>query len=128
MKSHVINFLICGGIAAGANFGSRFLFSEFFPFEVAVILAFFFGLTVGFLLMRSFAFAGGEKPIMQQFFFYTSINFLALAQTLLISSLLVRWWLPFLGIFDNAEAWGHLVGVLVPVVTSYYGHRFITFR
>jgi VIT1/CCC1 family predicted Fe2+/Mn2+ transporter len=27
-----------------------------------------------------------------------------------------------------AEALAHLVGVLVPVVTSYFGHKFLTFR
>ena len=48
--------------------------------------------------------------------------------TLVISLLLARWLLPSLGIVTHAEALAHLVGVLVPVVTSYFGHKFLTFR
>lgn len=49
-------------------------------------------------------------------------------QTLAISLLLARWVLPSVGIEDKAEALRHLVGVLVPVVTSCFGHKLITFK
>ena len=49
-------------------------------------------------------------------------------QTLIVSVLLARWGLPAVGLVDNAEALAHLIGVLVPVVTSYFGHKFLTFR
>ena len=127
-KYNFFFFLVSGGIAACINFTSRFFFSVFFLFEVAVIFAFFLGLVVGFLLMRSFVFPGGGGALSQQFLIYTAVNLFGLMQTLLISSLFARWLLPFVGVLDNAEAWGHLVGVLVPMVTSYFGHKFLTFR
>jgi putative flippase GtrA len=52
----------------------------------------------------------------------------AVLQTLVISLLLARWLLPSLGIVEHAEALAHLAGVLVLVVTSYFGHKFLTFR
>ena len=97
------------------------------PFEFAVVAAFFVGLTSGFLLMRLYVFDGKEKPVVPQASKYAFINLLALAQTLIISVLLARWLLPIWGV-ESAEASAHLVGVLVPVVTSYFGHRFLTFR
>ena len=48
-----IRFLAAGGTAALANFGSRFLISEFLAFEYAVVLVFFIGLGTGYLLSRS---------------------------------------------------------------------------
>jgi len=41
---------------------------------------------------------------------------------------LARWVLPSIGIVEHAEALAHLVGVLVPVVTSYFGHKRWSFR
>jgi len=121
-------FLISGGLAAGLNWGSRFLFSEFVRFEVAVVLAFLVGLLSGFILMRVFVFNGAGRPIVPQVGKYVAVNLFALVQTLLISLVLARWVLPSFGIVEHAEALAHLVGVLVPVVTSYFGHKFLTFR
>jgi hypothetical protein len=56
------------------------------------------------------------------------VNLFALLQTLLASVALARWVLPSLGVVSRAEALAHLVGVLVPTVTSYFGHRMITFK
>jgi len=49
-------------------------------------------------------------------------------QTLIISVVLARWLLPALGVVQRVEAIAHLIGVMVPVVTSYVGHRIATFR
>jgi putative flippase GtrA len=121
-------FIISGGTAAVLNWGSRFLFSQVAPFEVAVVLAFFVGLFSGFISMRLFVFDGGSKPIVPQAGKYITVNFFALLQTLSISLIFTRWALPAFGITDNVEAIGHLLGVLLPVVTSYFGHKFFTFR
>lgn len=122
------SFVVSGAIAAALNWGSRFLFSEFVEFEVAVVLAFIVGLLSGFVLMRVFVFDGTGKPIVPQAGRYVAVNLLALLQTIVISVLLARWLLPSFGIVEQAEALAHLVGVLVPVVTSYFGHKLLTFR
>ncbi len=123
-----LRFLVAGGVAAGANFGSRFVFSIFFTYGVAVFLAYLVGMLVAFLLMRGLVFNARQGPLAPQLTKFIGVNVLAVLQTLAISLLLARWVLPSLGIMDNAEALGHLVGVLVPVLTSYFGHKFLTFR
>ncbi len=123
-----IRFLVAGGIAAGANFGSRFVFSIFFAYGIAVFFAYLVGMLVAFLLMRGHVFNANQGPLTPQVIKFVGVNLVAVLQTLAISLLLARWVLPSVGIEDQAEALGHLVGVLVPVVTSYLGHKFLTFR
>jgi putative flippase GtrA len=121
-------FLAAGGAAAAANFGSRFVFSRWMRYEWAIVLAYLVGMTVAFLLMRGYVFNAGGKPFGRQAALFTAVNLLALLQTLLVSEVLYRWVLPSMGIISRAEALAHLVGVLVPVVTSYFGHRMLTFK
>ena len=123
-----MRFLVAGGIAAGANFGSRFVFSIFFTYGVAVFFAYLVGMLVAFLLMRGHVFNASQGPLAPQVIKFVGVNLVAVLQTLAISLLLARLVLPSVGIADQAETLGHLVGVLVPVVTSYFGHKFLTFR
>ncbi|HEX2730886.1 MAG TPA: GtrA family protein [Polyangiaceae bacterium] len=128
MKSEVVRFLIAGGTAAALNWGARYVCSWFVPYEVAVVLAFLVGLLSGFLLMRGWVFGAAEAPLPKQFATYVAVNLLALLQTLVISSVLARWLLPAIGIERYAAGIAHAVGIAVPVVTSFVGHKKATFR
>lgn len=121
-------YLLAGGLAALANWGSRFVFSVWLPFEVAVLAAFCVGMCTGFLLMRRYAFAGSQQSLPRQALGYLLVNLLAALQTVVISSVLLRLVLPpqLLGL--SAEAVAHGAGVVAPVLTSYFGHRWISFR
>lgn len=123
-------FLIAGGIAAASNFGSRFIFSIFFSYAIAVFLAYLVGMIIAFLLMRGHVFNARKRSLAPQITKFVGVNVLAVLQTLVISLLLAGWLLPNIGITDQvkAEAIAHLIGVLVPVVASYFGHKFLTFR
>ncbi len=123
-----IRFFVAGGIAAGANFGSRFFFSVFFSYSVAVIFAYIVGMLVAFLLMREYVFNSSKGPLQSQLTKFAMVNLFAIVQTLVISFLLARWALPSIGVEKQAEAFGHLVGVLVPIITSYMGHKNFTFK
>lgn len=123
-----LRFLIAGGVAAAANVGARVLFSVFFEYGVAVFLAYLIGMLVAFLLMRGHVFDAGSGPLALQVAKFAAVNVFAVLQTLFISLLLARLVLPAVGIVTYAEALAHVVGVLVPAVTSYFGHRFLTFR
>lgn len=122
-------FLLTGATAAMLNWSSRFVFSEFFTFEVSVTLAFFVGLLSGYFLMRYFVFENATKqPVTEQAGRYFLVNMFALILTVTSSSFLARTVLPSIGILENAEAIGHLFGVAMPVLASYFGHKFYTFR
>ena len=123
-----VRFLFAGGIAAGANYGSRFLFSRWVGYEQAIVLAYLVGMFVAFTLMRGHVFEAKGKALAPQVSKFVAVNVLAALQTLIISVVLARWVFPDMGVVENAEALAHLVGVLVPVVTSYFGHKFLTFR
>ncbi|MDM0090039.1 MULTISPECIES: GtrA family protein [unclassified Variovorax] len=128
LSPQFIRFLLAGGIAAAANYGSRFLFGIWLDYGVSIVLAYLVGMTVAFILMRQHVFTSARGPVSAQVAKFVLVNLLAVGQTLLISLLLARWVLPALGVVAHAEAIGHLVGVLVPVVTSYFGHRMLTFK
>jgi putative flippase GtrA len=121
-------FVVAGGVAATANYASRFGFSVCFSYPVAIVLAYLVGMTVAFLLMRQYVFDGTGKALGPQVAKFVAINALAVLQTLVVSLMLARWVLPALGVVAYAEAIAHAVGVAVPVFTSYIGHKWATFR
>jgi len=126
-QSRFVLFLGAGTVAALTNFGSRFLFSLWMPYEWAIVCAFGIGLITGFVLMRHFVFVAGGRPIVPQVARYLAVNALALVQTLVVSLMMARWVLPALNVRD-VEAAAHACGVAVPVVTSYILHRVATFK
>lgn len=121
-------FVVAGGIAAAANYGSRFGFSLWFSYPVAIVCAYLVGMAVAFVLMRHYVFEGSGKALGPQVVKFALVNLLAMLQTLVVSLVLARWLLPVLGITVHVEAIAHAVGVAVPVVTSYFGHKKATFR
>ncbi len=120
-------FLLSGGVAALANFGSRFLFSEFMSFEYAVTAAFFVGLGTGFLLARKFVFHNSANSARMEIFYYLLVNLLALVQTWLLSVYLAAELAPLMGV-QTGQASAHMAGIMLPALTSYLGHKYFTFR
>jgi putative flippase GtrA len=121
-------FLVAGGLAAAANYGSRFVFSLWFHYPLAIILAYLVGMTVAFVLMRQYVFDGNGKALGPQVSKFTLVNVLGVLQTLIFSLVLARWVLPALGVESYIEAVAHAFGVALPAVTSYVGHKKATFR
>lgn len=121
-------FLLSGGIAAGANFCSRILFSQWVPYSFAIVLGFIVGLVVAFVLMRKLAFNDTNNAAHSQVMWFLLVNAIALLQTFCVSLLLARWLLPLLGITRGAETIAHAIGVATPVLTSYIGHKRLSFR
>jgi putative flippase GtrA len=121
-------FLAAGGIAAVANFGSRIALSEVMPYVPAIVVAYCIGMATAFVLNRVFVFGDASNSMKQQATWFVIVNLAAVAQTVVISLLLARIVLPGMGIEQHAETIAHAVGVAVPVVTSYFGHKHFSFR
>jgi putative flippase GtrA len=121
-------FVLVGGIAALANIASRFAFSHFLPLEAAVVLAYLAGMAVAFALMRAHVFRPASGSLRRQVTMFAAVNAVALAQTLAVTLLLAQWLLPALGVRNHADDIAHIVGVCVPIVTSYFGHKHVSFR
>lgn len=121
-------FVLASGVAAAANFGSRMLFSLALPYPLAIALAFCVGLVVAFALNRSFVFPVSANSLRRQMTLFVLVNLFGLVQTLVVSLVLARWMLPWLGVTAYVEEIAHAVGIAVPTVSSYLGHKYFSFR
>ena len=121
-------FLLTGGFAAAVNFGSRILYNRAMPFSSAVICAYITGMITAFVLAKLFVFRDSEQATHRAAGWFVLVNVVAVAQTWAISMLLVKWVLPALGVTMFAREIAHGVGVVVPVFTSYLGHKHFSFR
>lgn len=123
-----IAFLVTGGIAAAVNFGSRILLTPWLGFGTSVVVAYLIGMATAFLLARAFVFTESKQSVHQSALWFVAVNALAVAQTWAISMALAYWALPGLGVTRFVEEIAHAVGVVVPVFTSYLGHKHFSFR
>ncbi|CAB3666394.1 membrane protein [Achromobacter piechaudii] len=121
-------FVVTGGIAAAANFGSRIIFSRWMDFSSAVILAYITGMVVAFLLAKAFVFRESTQSTKKSILFFIAVNVFAVLQTWLISMGLAVYVLPALGIEIFVHEIAHATGIVVPVFSSYLGHKHFSFR
>lgn len=121
-------FLIAGGLAALVNIASRLLFSLAAPFEWAVVLAYLIGMATAYVLNRMFVFEPTGRAATSEIMWFVLVNLVALALVFGISVGLSRLVFPALGFTWHAETVAHVIGVLAPAVTSYFGHKHFSFR
>ena len=121
-------FLLTGGFAAAVNFGSRILYNRAMPFSSAVICAYITGMITAFVLAKLFVFRESQQATHHAAGWFILVNVVAVAQTWAISMLLLKWGLPAMGVTAFAPEIAHAVGVVVPVFTSYLGHKHFSFR
>ena len=126
-------FMFAGGIAAICNFGSRFIYSLFVDFGVAVVLAYITGMAVAYALNKRYVFTESGNPVHQEMMWFVLVNLFAVLQTWALSVYLAGVLPPYMP-FDGkqavalAEAVAHIAGIMLPVFTSYLGHKYLTFR
>ncbi|MGO4527060.1 GtrA family protein [Microvirga sp. 2MCAF35] len=123
-----MQFLLAGGLAAIANFSSRFLFEIFFSFETAIIAAFGVGLAVAFSLNKTIVFLNSDRSLTAEIVWFCFFNGIAFPITLGLSSFLH--WNILSHFFSEgiSKAFAHAVGIIIPVFTNFAAHKFITFR
>lgn len=121
-------FLLTGGTAAALNFGSRILYNHWLDYSNSIILAWLTGITTAFVLARLFVFPESSQGLHRSALFFTLVNLFALVQTWAISMGLAYYLLPAIGVTRFAPEIAHAAGIIVPVFTSYLGHRHWSFR
>ena len=127
INSEFSRFIITGGFAAGVNFLSRIGFSEFMSYRVAVFVAYLVGMVTAFILAKVFVFAKSNQSTSNEFSRFTLVNIVAVIQVWFISVGLAEYGFPAIEFVFYPEEIAHLIGISVPVVTSYYGHKYFTF-
>lgn len=121
-------FLISGGIAAISNILSRIIFNFFLPFSVSVVMAYLVGMIVAYYLMKNRVFRY-KKYDVRSVLYFILINLFALLQTYIVSvgGVIVcnKYGITLYGYYRLVC---HIAGVLVPVFSSYIGHKYLTFK
>jgi putative flippase GtrA len=124
----LLRFALVGGAAAVVNIASRVVLSKFVSFELAVVVAYVFGMTFAFVMNRKLVFQVSNRPIWNECFRFFLVNVVALVQVWLVSIGLFNWILPAIGWTFYVELTAHAIAVCSPILTSYYAHKFFTFR
>jgi putative flippase GtrA len=127
MTGEFLRFLVTGGIAAVVNLASRYALNRLMPFEVAVVIAYLIGMTTAYVLARLFVFEVSGRSVASEFRRFAVVNLVALTIVWLVSVGLARLLFPAVGFTWHADDVAHVIGVLSPVIASYFGHRLYTF-
>lgn len=121
-------FLVTGGTAASVNFLSRIFFNQWLDYSSAIILAYIVGMITAFILARLFVFKQSSQNWQRSALLFALVNVAAVAQTWAISMGLAYYVLPNAGMTSFVPEIAHAAGVVVPVFTSYLGHKRWSFR
>ena len=128
MSRQFVIFLVTGGLAAAVNFSSRILYNQWVDFSVAVVLAYLTGMVTAFVLACYFVFTESSQSMQRSALWFVVVNMVAVIQTWVISMLLAYYVLPRMGLTQFIPEIAHAVAVVVPVFTSYLGHKRFSFK
>lgn len=127
LSSEFLKFLLTGGVAAFVNLAARWLLNLMMSYEIAVVVAYLIGMITAYTFSKLFVFEASGRTVQDEFARFALVNLAALVQVWLVSVGLARLAFPALGFDWYAEDIAHLIGVAVPAVTSYFGHRHFSF-
>jgi len=121
-------FVLVGGLAAAINFISRLALSEFFSYRISIILAYLIGMLTAFLLSKYYVFENSGRAFNDELKDFTLVNIFAIIQVWFISVSLAEYFFPYISFNFYPEAVAHLIGLGIPAITSYFGHKYYSFR
>lgn len=126
-RARFVRFMLTGGIAAIVNLISRFLLNFLMSFASAVAVAYLIGMITAYVLGRRYVFERSGRGVAGEFWRFTLVNLFAAAQVWIISVGLAEYLFPASGFKWHPLDVAHLIGVSMPVFTSYLGHRHFSF-
>ncbi len=128
MKWQFIRFVATGGAAAVVNFGSRIIYSHWMNFSSAIVAAYLTGMVTAFILARIFVFNRATSSLSRTIVMFSIVNLAGVIQVWFMSVLLADYLLPLTGIKSNIQELAHGIGIIVPVFTSFFGHKYLSFK
>jgi putative flippase GtrA len=121
-------FLLAGGIAALANWLSRFIFNLFMSYAAAIVAAYALGMAVAFVLNKRYVFPYSRRTLAAEMSFFVLFNLAAFPAVWAIAYVLGERILPGVLPRQLALALGHGCAVAVPALVNFVLHKSITFR
>lgn len=122
-----IRFLAVGGFAAVVNVAARYLLNFFMGYSAAIVLAYLVGMLTAFVLSKRLVFERSSLDTRWQLVRFGLVNVAAVVQVWAVSVGLAEWVFPRMGIETYRYDIAHAIGVAVPAVTSYLGHKHYSF-
>jgi putative flippase GtrA len=123
-----IKFLISGTISTLINLFVRFCLSFFISYPAAIIISYLIGMMTSYIIFKMWVFQSQRHNLLQQLGYYLVINLLGLAQTIFVSLWLFHYIFTGINGIILRETLSHIIGLSVPIVSSYIGHKYLTFR
>ncbi|MDA9637002.1 GtrA family protein [SAR86 cluster bacterium] len=120
--------MLTGGIAALANLVARFILNFYISFEIAVIFAYFIGVLVAYFLTRIYVFIPKKGASSNEFFRFVQVNILSAIIVWSVSVFLQNIFFPYISYSLYSKEISHLIGVLSPILFSFFAHKFYTFK
>jgi energy-coupling factor transport system substrate-specific component len=129
MNREVLRFLVAGTAAAGINWAAGMALARAMPFEAAIVLAYLIGMASGFTLNKLFVFPPTDRPLLAQVQGFAAVNLGGIVLVWVVAVALRRWIMPdmLFGLVPGGPI-AHGLAIGVSCVTSYVGHRRVTFR
>lgn len=128
LSKQFFKFLIVGGLAAVVNFVSRILLSDTMSYRWSIIVAYIIGMLTAYLLSRMFVFEKSSRTPLSELYYFSIVNLLAVCQVWGISVLLAEYLFPKSRFEFYPEEIAHIIGLSVPIFTSFIGHKYWSFK
>lgn len=123
-----VRFVATGSIAAIVNLGVRYLLNFIMPFEAAVALAYLAGMVIAFFLFQRLIFEAPDTPLRRRLIRFTQVNLFGGVLSWMVSTAMARLLRPAAEWTFHPLEVAHFVGVCVPAFSSYFLHKYYTFR
>lgn len=118
----------CSALAAAAvNFIARFLLDPYLGYNKAIIVSYLIGTVFAFFLYQHEVFGKGARPLWQEVGLFVFVTLAAIAQTLIVSVVLADHVFPAIGWQWYGKEVAHVIGMGVPMFSSFLGHKYLTF-
>jgi len=101
--------------------------SQITNYSAAIVIAYLIGMTTAYVLMKLFVFEKSGRSVQHEYLRFGLVNLVALVQVWTVSVGLARLLFPWIGFNHHAETVAHVIGVLSPIASSYFMHKYFTF-
>lgn len=127
ITSRFVRFALSGALAAAINVLSRIALSLYMSYSASIVVSFLIAMTTGYFLMKLTVFERSGRHPGGEYLRFGLVNLVALAQVWCVSMLLARYVLPALLPALAPDTPAHVIGVVSPILTSYFLHKHFTF-
>ena len=128
-----VRFVATGSIAALANLAAVWACQQIVPYALDVVLGYLLGMVIAFFLFQRVMFNTPgltlTRPLLaRRMFRFTLVNMVGLALCWIVTMAMLHTVLPALHWTWAPDRIANLFGVGVPAFSSYFGHKFWTYR